>query len=426
MTTTTTTPTTSLPSLSEDGYWIPWNDGHIPETLTRSSSTGLEKNGGTKENDTPGWLAMYPQYFDSKNTGMVKVLDHFVSPDVVHALFETTIQDKRKQSSWGTYVSFRQIQDYWANHSDCQDHNNIAAIQDESKKRDSLALLAVEAFLRATLSSSSSTSLPNKEASAWTRQDLEKIHGVAVWALAANVGSQVPYHLDYAEQVRYQSNCIVPPVLAGTLQCTPLPVQGGTFCIHTGGLQHYQQHGYKGIHTAHNHDKNNNFLNLDQDPQWIQIPYQFNRLTIASGHFPHFSTPIQSIATAHDNTTTTSTLADYLQYKDDSYRRRVILGFNVFLPDIGPLVQQAPEHSQAFRRKVALQRVVMAATAQQHNVNNNNSKYTTTASPNQEKNNNNNNDVQNQRFTLQNIKENPALRKLIVLAAKRIKEVQQQ
>ena len=37
----------------------------------------------------------------------------------------------------------------------------------------------------------------------FTRKDLEKCHGVAIWGLAADSGSCVPLHLDYAEQIRY-------------------------------------------------------------------------------------------------------------------------------------------------------------------------------------------------------------------------------
>ena len=32
--------------------------------------------------------------------------------------------------------------------------------------------------------------------------------------------------------------------------------------------------------------------------------------------------------------------------------KRVVVGFNVFLPDVGPVIQPAPEHSEAFRRRV--------------------------------------------------------------------------
>ena len=60
--------------------------------------------------------------------------------------------------------------------------------------------------------------------SLWSQElDHPAAHGVAVWALASsNIGSQVPYHLDYAEQIRYDYNVIVPPLLAGTLHCTPI------------------------------------------------------------------------------------------------------------------------------------------------------------------------------------------------------------
>jgi hypothetical protein len=65
-----------------------------------------------------------------------------------------------------------------------------------------------------------------------TRENLQHVHAVAVWAMAAQVGSEeVPYHLDYAEKVQYQTNIIVPPLVAGTLHCTRAPIKGGAFQV---------------------------------------------------------------------------------------------------------------------------------------------------------------------------------------------------
>jgi hypothetical protein len=47
---------------------------------------------------------------------------------------------------------------------------------------------------------------------------------------------------------------------------------------------------------------------------------------------------------------------------------RVIVGFNVFSHDIGPMVQQAPEDSDASRRQVQVQRQVQQLLTQKPNI----------------------------------------------------------
>jgi hypothetical protein len=129
--------------------------------------------------------------------------------------------------------------------------------------------------------------------------DFNLAHGVAVWALSAPIGSQVPYHLDYAEQVRYESNIIVPPVLAGTLQCSPIhsssndtTMIGGDFVVYAknDGLQHYQTFGYKGMKKTllpefNSIPINNDTVDVDdsdssQQQHWMRIPYRYNRMII--------------------------------------------------------------------------------------------------------------------------------------------------
>jgi hypothetical protein len=51
---------------------------------------------------------------------------------------------------------------------------------------------------------------------------LEQAHGVAVWALSSEPGHSVQYHIDYAELLRYEHNVTVPPLWAGTVQCSEL------------------------------------------------------------------------------------------------------------------------------------------------------------------------------------------------------------
>lgn len=131
----------------------------------------------------------------------------------------------------------------------------------------------------------------------------------------------VPFHLDYAEQIRYEQNIIVPPLLAGTLQCSKDTIDGGNYYVSLKGIPHYESSGYKAKRQP-----------VDmEDPEVINLPYKYNQLTCHLGNLPHGSTRVESIQ------------GDQL---------RVIVGFNVFCANSGPLVQLAPEHSEKFRRKV--------------------------------------------------------------------------
>eukprot|EP00956_Cyclotella_meneghiniana_P020974 scaffold37642_cov96-Cyclotella_meneghiniana.AAC.6 len=51
---------------------------------------------------------------------------------------------------------------------------------------------------------------------------LKHAHGVAVWALSSKAGHSVQYHIDYAELLRYEYNVTVPPLWAGTVQCSEI------------------------------------------------------------------------------------------------------------------------------------------------------------------------------------------------------------
>jgi len=191
----------------------------------------------------------------------------------------------------------------------------------------------------------------DKDTSKNKKKKKNRVHGVAVWGLPAYAGAEVPYHIDYAEQVRYETNVVVPPVLAGTLQCTPGRVRGGEYCVCFGdddvgsgdgdgendgaglcaGLKHYLRHGYKGCRRPPPSTNDG-----DKDPApFRKIPYRYNQMVIQSGYLPHWSTKVEGL---------------------EDGQARVIVGLNVFLDDVGPYVQQFPEHSEAFRQRVALLR----------------------------------------------------------------------
>jgi hypothetical protein len=307
----------------------PFDDGHIPENLTTSHPN-------TRMVDHPLFHRPAAAAGALAARG-VHVYQDALPEQLVDRAYQKTLASKHP--SWGEYVTIPQIQDYWNGTLDGTDETTTTTTTTTGCDDVTIALAAE--FLALTLGKSSQHHQPSltirrleghdndaDDATTaaeplWTDDDLELAHGVAVWALRATVGSQVPYHLDYAEQVRYQSNVIVPPLVAGTLQCSRAKITGGDFVVAAvpNGLDHYAKHGYKAKFAEPN--------------DMVSIPYRFNQVTCHLGDLPHASTKVEAI-----------------QGDDDHCAVRVIVGFNVFPHAIGPVVQQAPEHSDAFRRLV--------------------------------------------------------------------------
>jgi len=203
--------------------------------------------------------------------------------------------------------------------------------------------------------------------------DQGRIHGVAVWALSAVEKSQVEYHIDYAELIRYETNIIYPPLYGGTIHCSRLTedpneyllgrIEGGSLLVFREGLDHYERHGYK--------CKKRPLPLPDNEPkQVVCIPYRFNRGIVCDGEYPHLSTPIQSLPPG---------------------MRRVIMGFNVFDHCVGPYVMKAPEHSKAFNRRVKLYQAIRPSTFPAGGTSHNN-------------------------ISLETVKDNKPLRKLLLIA----------
>lgn len=249
-------------------------------------------------------------------------------------------------------------------------------IEDMDTIRHGLAVEAVAKFFVDTIPSSPgnfvasspehSNQTPKKELLYTKRDFLTQAHGVAVWALSSRPGCSVQYHIDYAELLRYEYNVTVPPLWAGTTQCSPLwnghnknNMEGGEFCVNLHGLKHYAEHGYKGAisqdsmggwrspATSNNTINGGGAPHIDSSNKWITIPYALNRGIVHNGDLPHLSAPVKLI--------------------NDDHLSRVIVGFNVFGHDVGSIVQTAPEHSKPFRRKVKLYRSALNVSAAQHN-----------------------------------------------------------
>jgi hypothetical protein len=359
---------TSIDWSLSGGEMVSFDDGHVPENLKNDDDTCSTR------------LVNYPRFFNHRPAA-VHVLDSAASSNLVDALYELTV---RESQPWGDYVTIEQVQGLWKQQQEQYEKQGGPAV-DSTRDKEELAIHAVASFLKNAMSqkvvsmrytNDSNTGEKNEQQTEtetvvdsnngeestypllFDESDLRRAHGVAIWALAADEGSRVPYHLDYAEQIRYESNVIVPPVLAGVLHCTSARVEGGDYCAHLDGLEHYEKYGYKGakqkLQEGGSTSEVSSVLPVEEDPGWVQVSYKYNRMIWQSGHLPHLSTTVRRLSTTGTDT------ADKPQ-SDAGSRisfapKRVIVGFNVFLHDVGPTVQLAPEHSAAFRRKVKVQR----------------------------------------------------------------------
>ena len=218
----------------------------------------------------------------------------------------------------------------------------------------------------------------------------DEMHGCAVWCLSSGLTDSVEYHIDYAELYRYETDIICPPLLAGTIQVSPVhneeDMKGGDFMVNTNGLNHYKKFGYKGKLSSVED------LSADlSDPSWKTIRYRCNRGIIHDGTFPHLSTPITHLSPGLS---------------------RVIIGLNFFSrypAELGECCQRAPEHSDAFNRTIRLYQTLNSTCPI-----------------------NKMDDIQmednkvKKGISAKEVLKNPALAKLLVAAAKKMKQTQQE
>ena len=167
--------------------------------------------------------------------------------------------------------------------------------------------------------------------------DFGRIHGTVVWCLQSAVSDNVTYHIDYAELYRYETNIIHPPLYAGTAHISPPSngMRGGHFMANMEGLEHYRRFGYKGRLVSEEKLQED----IDHNGDWIRVGYKENRGILHDGDLPHLSTQVESI----------------------NEGKRVLLGFNCFTDVVGPCCERAPEHSDAFNRTVKLYQALAAA-----------------------------------------------------------------
>eukprot|EP00980_Cylindrotheca_fusiformis_P013259 scaffold3373_cov137-Cylindrotheca_fusiformis.AAC.19 len=283
-----------------------FDDGHIPENLHENAASNATQ------------LVDFEIF---KRSPLVHVYENALDDfELLDELYDKTVNSNSESSgkkAWGDYVTIEQVQDFWQN---C----------DESA---ALPVKLAAKYLQLALGEGPkpfqihSRSDDKTCECLFSRNDLENAHGIAIWSLAAERGVSVEKEdllTHCAEQIRYETNIIVPPLLAGTFQCTKDKLDGGDFYVSLKGIPQYEQIGYKSKKAA-----------LDMgDPSIRTVPFKCNQAICHLGNLPHGSTKIEKIH------------GDQL---------RVIVGFNVFCKKSGPIVQQAPEHSVAFRRKVRFQ-----------------------------------------------------------------------
>jgi hypothetical protein len=177
--------------------------------------------------------------------------------------------------------------------------------------------------------------------------DIGKIAGTAIWCLSSGVTNQVEYHIDYAELYRYETNVIYPPLYGATCHVSPFregDMVGGDFQVNLGGLEHYKRFGYKGRLSSPEAFA----ADLRQGADWVTVRYKCNRGILYDGSLPHLSTPVVALPTGDDDAAADSGAAA------PRAARRVILGFNCFPQEVDECCRRAPEHSDAFNRTVKL------------------------------------------------------------------------
>jgi len=242
--------------------------------------------------------------------------------------------------------------------------------------------------------------------------DADKIAGTAVWCLASGISNEVEYHIDYAELYRYETNTIHPPLYAATCHVSPFhgagDMVGGDFCVNLGGLPHYKKFGYKGRLAS----KEAFAEDLATGTDWLTVRYKRNRGILYDGTLPHLSTPVKEIYAAAAAST-----AD-----DGAPRRRVILGLNCFTHEVDACCRRAPEHSDAFNRTVKLYQKMASLSSQQKQ----SGELTSIDDTTPLSGGGGSGDKPAGALSAKDVAKNPALARLLVLAARNMKKKQQQ
>jgi len=296
------------------GKTVDWNDGFTP--------SGCNGAKGRMVIDQP-----------RSKPGLVAIREDVVPDFLVQNLYDSAVE----AGVWGEYVSLDEIDALLLSSNDDSCVNNVNENSKSSNKpltRRQLAAQAVHSFFCERFADLIQEDWKEKY-----------VHGVSVWVIASDVGNSVQYHIDYAEMFRFQTNTIYPPMYGGTLHLTKTSeMEGGGFFVHKDGLEHYRKFQYKCSLEKLGWDGtgiNATTQQSDSDSNWVEVPYKYNQGTLCDGDLPHFSAPVRSIPKG---------------------LKRVIVGFNVCNHEIGPIVQEFPEHSAKFNRFVKLSQTATKTT----------------------------------------------------------------
>jgi len=323
---------------------------------------------------------------DKASVGFVCVFDELLSNEWVDRAYSYALQ---KAKPWGVYVQTSEALDATL----CPNE-----LWEAGEHEKAIGLVTKRALILERGASLIGT-------------DKSRIHGTVVWCLSSGVSNSVEYHIDYAELYRYETSVIHPPLYAGTMHLSPFSgtqdMIGGEFMCNTRGLAHYKQFGYKGRLAG----QEALLQDVASSSDWQSIRYKRNRAILHDGDLPHLSMPVKNIS----STSTTATA------------RRVILGFNCFTEQVGECCVRAPEHSAAFNRTIKLYQAMAAAKRQDAEAKSGgesvfekaSSSAAAAADGEGEK-----NKKKGGRMTAKDVLKNPALAKLLVLAARKVKEQQ--
>ncbi|KAF4043234.1 hypothetical protein GN244_ATG04442 [Phytophthora infestans] len=298
-----------------------WDDGFTPSGC----------------NGRPGKLV---RDFPRDHPGAFAVVDGAVSERTADLLYASAV----KATVWGVYVPVSELQ---LETSELERDES----EDPAAYRHALARRTVQEFL-----------MGKDAGQCITMSDWGRTHGVAVWVIASDCNDETEYHLDYAEQVRYETNVIFPPIYGATLHVSPLhnevtdeapgcqgratnSFEGGGFHANLTGLSHYDKYGYKTRKRPHRLTTDELETLSKSEPGWKHVAYRYRRGILCDGEFPHFSGRVRTLPSSPD-----------LPVK------RVIVGFNLFPSEIGTCVAKFPEHSGAFNRYVKLSQAAVKQT----------------------------------------------------------------
>lgn len=323
---------------------VPWDDGFTPSGC----------------NNKPGKMIRDQV---RSTPGAFRVIDCAVSRETADLLYVSAVKAK----VWGVYVPTTELS--FSNQSTSDNKTTTTERSSEGggeeSYRRSLARRAVQELL------------VDKASDVISPSDWRNTHGVAVWVIASDCDDETEYHLDYAEMVRYETNVIVPPLYGATLHVSPLrnraegddsresdtedddrvsDFEGGGFHVNVNGLEHYRQYGYK-TRLAHKLSTDALEAVSAAEPGWQHVPYLYRRGILCDGEFPHFSGRVRSLPSAPLASATTP---------ERLPAKRVVVGFNLFPPEIGAFVAKFPEHSNAFNKYIKVsQAAVKQAGGQQ-------------------------------------------------------------